>query len=205
MKLSVAIAGAIFLLASLTACIGDWASEEVDELIEDAQEDVFGTPTPQSMEPGGKGGSGVGATDTSVSFASVDAGHGHHACGVKRDGSISCWGGNSEGQATPPAGEFASVSAGGEQTCGVKTDGPIVCWGEDHYGEATPPAGEFVSVSAGAEHTCGVKMDGSVACWGFDSSGEATPPAGGVRHRQRRVIPRLRGKDGRLYRLLGKR
>ena len=48
MKLSVAIAGAVFMLAFLTACIGDWASEEVDELIEDAQEDVFGTPTPQS-------------------------------------------------------------------------------------------------------------------------------------------------------------
>ena len=48
MKLSVAIAGAMFMLAFLTACIGDWASEEVDELIEDAEEDVFGTPTPQS-------------------------------------------------------------------------------------------------------------------------------------------------------------
>ena len=48
MKLSVAVAGAMFMLASLSACIGDWASEEVDELIEYAEEDVFGTPTPQS-------------------------------------------------------------------------------------------------------------------------------------------------------------
>ena len=48
MKLSLAIAGAIFLLASLTACIGDRASEAVDEFIEDAKEDALGTPTPQS-------------------------------------------------------------------------------------------------------------------------------------------------------------
>ena len=48
MKLSLAIASAIFLLASLTACIGDRASEAVDEFIEDAKEDALGTPTPQS-------------------------------------------------------------------------------------------------------------------------------------------------------------
>ena len=48
MKLSVAIAGAIFLLASLTACIGDRSSEAVDKFIEDAKEDALGTPTPQS-------------------------------------------------------------------------------------------------------------------------------------------------------------
>ena len=30
----------------------------------------------------------------------------------------------------PPAGEFASVSAGQYHTCGVKTDGSVACWGE---------------------------------------------------------------------------
>ena len=54
MKLSVAIAGAIFLLASLTACIGDRSSEAVNKFIEDAKEDALGTPTPQS---GGRSGS----------------------------------------------------------------------------------------------------------------------------------------------------
>ena len=43
---------------------------------------------------------------------------GFHTCGVRTDGSVECWGsnedvgGNEVGQATPPSGEFASVSAG---------------------------------------------------------------------------------------------
>ena len=52
MRLSVAIAGAMVMLAFLTACEfkspADRVNEAVDELIEDSVEDVFGTPTPQS-------------------------------------------------------------------------------------------------------------------------------------------------------------
>ena len=73
-----------------------------------------------------------------------------------------------DGKATPPGGEFASVSVGnGGHTCGVKQDG-AVGWGG---GEATPPGGEFASVSAGDFHTCGVKRDGAVACWGSQARG----------------------------------
>ena len=119
-------------------------------------------------------------------FASVSAGW-DHTCGVQRDGSVACWGSNYAnsiwlGQATPPAGEFTSVSAGGVigggHTCGVRRDGSVACWGRDRDGQATPPAREFASVSAGFRHTCGVRRDGSVACWGRDRDGQATPPAG---------------------------
>ena len=110
-------------------------------------------------------------------FASVSAGSWHN-CGVKRDGTVACWGNNRDGRATPPSGEFASVSAGSNHTCGVKRDGSVACWGNDYYGQATPPSGEFASASAGSRHTCGVKRDGSVACWGDDEYGEATPPSG---------------------------
>ena len=85
-------------------------------------------------------------------------------------------------QSTPPAGEFASVSAGTGHTCGVMTGGTVACWGSDYEGRATPPAGEFVSISAGAVHTCGVMTDGAVACWGSDRHAEfaqaTAPPAG---------------------------
>ena len=54
------------------------------------------------------------------------------------------------GEATPPDGEFASVSARHRHTCGVRTDGSVACWGNDEsMVEATPPDGEFESVSAG--------------------------------------------------------
>ena len=55
------------------------------------------------------------------------------SCGVKTDGSVACWGlDNRDGQSTPPAGSFVSVSAGGsEHSCGVKTDGSVACWGAE--------------------------------------------------------------------------
>ena len=55
---------------------------------------------------------GGGAPDVApVSFASVSVGT-EHACGVRADGTLACWGRNDAGQATPPAGAFSSVSAG---------------------------------------------------------------------------------------------
>ena len=69
----------------------------------------------------------------SVPFVSVSTGEAH-TCGLKTDGSVLCWGYNSDGQSTPPDGPFASVSAGLSHTCGVKTDGSVVCWGDDRWG-----------------------------------------------------------------------
>ena len=205
MKLRVAMAGAIIMLAFLSACEfkspADRVNEAVDELIEDSVEDVFGTPTPQSggvpapparnapteassgaagpkIEPTGdsgptatpqsmvkdvEGGPGAGADGASLSFASVSAGE-DHTCGVRRDGSIACWGNDEYSKATPPEGRFASVSAGGDHTCGVKEDGTVACWGTNMRGEVTPPEGRFVLVDAGLDHTCGVRDDGTVAC-----------------------------------------
>ena len=65
---------------------------------------------------------------------------------MRSDGSVACWGYDESGQATPPAGSFASVSAGSSHTCGVRSDGSVACWGYNEDGESTPPAGSFVSV-----------------------------------------------------------
>ena len=97
---------------------------------------------------------------------------------MRRDGSVECWGDDYHGQATPPAGEFSSVSAGYYHTCGVKTDGTVVCWGDDEEGQVTPPAGEFTSVSSKQRSTCGVKRDGSVECWGIRSMVLPAVPGG---------------------------
>ncbi|MCY4584047.1 MAG: hypothetical protein OXE50_14820, partial [Chloroflexi bacterium] len=48
------------------------------------------------------------------------------------DGSVACWGSDEYGQATPPEGEFTSVSAGRYHSCGVMIDGSAVCWGSNN-------------------------------------------------------------------------
>lgn len=131
-------------------------------------------------------------------FTQISAGLGH-ACGIKSDGAVACWGNNDYGQASSvsPAGAFIQVSAGAYHTCGVKSDGSVECWGsntdvEDKwYGQATPPPeasvpGAFAQVATGWLHTCGLKSDGTIACWGAGATntgvdyhfGQAMPPAG---------------------------
>ena len=61
--------------------------------------------------------------------------------GVRVDGSMACWGSDEFGQATPPEGKFASVSAGGFHTCGVRVDGFVVCWGYNEDGQAIATGG----------------------------------------------------------------
>jgi alpha-tubulin suppressor-like RCC1 family protein len=59
---------------------------------------------------------------------------------VRTDGTLACWGDNSDSQATPPGGGgFVSVSTGQHFACALKVDGAIACWGRNTSGEATPP------------------------------------------------------------------
>jgi alpha-tubulin suppressor-like RCC1 family protein len=88
-------------------------------------------------------------------------------CGARLDGTVECWGANDDGEATAPAGNFASVSAGRSHTCGVRSDGTVACWGVNDYGESTVPAGTFTSVSAGDSYTCGLRPNRRVECWGI--------------------------------------
>ncbi|MBK6847393.1 MAG: hypothetical protein IPG96_07565 [Proteobacteria bacterium] len=92
---------------------------------------------------------------------------------------MACWGRNDRGQATPPPGEFSSVSAGNGYACGVRTNGTLACWGSDTYGKAAAPlGGTFSSVSAGNQHTCAVRSTGTVTCWGDNSEGAYRAAAG---------------------------
>ena len=123
---------------------------------------------------------GDGALLTSAQFTAVDVGD-SHACGLRLDGSVVCWGANPVGRIEAPAGEFLAVSAGGLHSCGLLTDGTVACWGDDREGQSEAPAGEFQAVSAGWLHSCGLLADGAVACWGANQFGQSDAPSGSFR------------------------
>ena len=81
--------------------------------------------------PNPEGSGDTGAME--MEYTSVSAGT-FYTCGVRRDGSVACWGQDELSQATPPTGEFASVSAGSAHTCGVRRDGSVACWDNDKTG-----------------------------------------------------------------------
>jgi len=110
-----------------------------------------------------------------------------HACAIKANKSVACWGSNSFGQSTAPEGAFSAVAAGGSHSCAIRDpEGSLVCWGADNLGQLQAPStpGEtFVALSAGFYHTCAITSEGFVKCWGaqeFDQppAAAAVAPAG---------------------------
>ena len=110
----------------------------------------------------------LGATATTSpsaqqQFAAITAGS-SHSCGLRTDGTVTCWGENDNGQADAPSERFTAVSASWH-SCGLRTDGTVTCWGVNDDGEADAPSGQFTAYSAGGFHSCGLRTDGTVTCW----------------------------------------
>lgn len=97
-----------------------------------------------------------------------------HACGIRVDGTVVCWGKNQLGQASPPPGVFRAISAGNFYTCGIREDQTLACWGSNADGKATPPTGKYLAVSAGNQRACAITTDDLVKCWG-EPDEEPTP------------------------------
>ncbi len=143
----------------------------------------------------GEAGVVGGPSDSGGDFVQLAAGS-THACGLKTDGRIACWGGDSYGQATPPSGEFTQVACGHAFSCGLEPDGTVLCWGDEGgWGSGEGPApvalpGPFREVAAGmyrceeygctsgGRHVCALRTDGALDCWGENDNGQATPPSG---------------------------
>jgi alpha-tubulin suppressor-like RCC1 family protein len=136
-------------------------------------------------------------------WASIAAG-GFHACGVRKNGKLYCWGRDDNGQvgdAGPDAnvsapkriGDFedwTSVGGGLGHTCGIRHGGKLYCWGRDNKGQVGD-AGDNTNISSpkrigdfedwarvdgGNSHTCGVRENGKLYCWGDDTYGQLGTP-----------------------------
>ena len=140
----------------------------------------------------------VAVVGLSVTAKGIAAGS-KHSCALLTDGTVQCWGGNSDGQLGngSTTGSPAPVAVGGLTTtakaistgaahsCALLTDGTVQCWGDNSTGQlgngsttdsssAAPVSGVAgaKAIAAGYDHSCALLSDGTVKCWGDNAKGE---------------------------------
>lgn len=101
----------------------------------------------------GNGASLVLDSTSSISVPPISAGE-NHACAVKSDGSLYCWGNNDNGQLGLNSTSTAYYPA---QVHGVSDSGYLA---------------DVIQSAAGSNHTCALKSDGTVYCWGYNWYGQ---------------------------------
>jgi alpha-tubulin suppressor-like RCC1 family protein len=128
----------------------------------------------------------------------------NHACALLADGTVKCWGRDTDGQlgdgghmstSTPVqvkgVTDAVAVSAGGSHSCALLAGGGAVCWGSNGEGQLgdgstvssaipVPVAGlaGATAISSGRNHTCAVLATGAVDCWGENDWGQLGSPDG---------------------------
>ena len=92
-----------------------------------------------------------------------------HTCGLRRDGTVDCWG-ESRGS---PDGRYTAISLDSHRGFGIRLDGEIVSWltgGSEPYatvplaGWVAPAGQRFVTLSDGSGPLCGLLDNGGVLC-----------------------------------------
>jgi alpha-tubulin suppressor-like RCC1 family protein len=135
--------------------------------------------------------------DPMKAVQAVSAGGGH-ACLLRADGSLWCWGRNDRGQVgdgtrTPRPlpvrvaniSDVRMVAAGDAHTCAATGDGEVFCWGANDLGQLGDPSlgdhhepqlltgvANVAALAAGGDFSCALGDDGAVRCWGDDSAGQ---------------------------------
>lgn len=132
-----------------------------------------------------------------ISIAAGDS----HTCGVKSDGTLACWGRNSEGQVgnhgetqlhsprlVNTEHSWKQAVAGQSHSCGLRTDGTLWCWGRNTAQDSGYPLGietewqltdptpvsneRWRSVATGGLHTCATSESAEIWCWGRNDAGQ---------------------------------
>jgi len=114
-----------------------------------------------------------------------------HACAIKTDNTLWCWGANNFGQLgngtmedsviPTQVGQEAGwrfIKRGENHTCAIKINATLWCWGanqEGQLGDGTSKPSrtpinvggtDWVAVDGNGNATCGTKKSGALSCWG---------------------------------------
>lgn len=110
---------------------------------------------------------GGGSVAAAGGFTAVAAGY-QHACAIRTDGSLVCWGSGGHGETDAPAGTYRSVTAHDNLTCATRLiDDSAICWGwKAAAWQRSMPAGGIESIGIGA-HMCAIASGRHLTCWGY--------------------------------------
>jgi len=119
-------------------------------------------------------------------------------CGVRRDGTVACWGTALDGglgvesarsarltpETVPRLREVVEVAPGADHVCARMRNGSVRCWGSARSGQlgdgttrsrashaAVLGLAGVAQIASGSHHSC-ARIDGRVRCWGSGASGE---------------------------------
>jgi alpha-tubulin suppressor-like RCC1 family protein len=98
-------------------------------------------------------------------FTHVAAGSTGHACAVRSDGTLWCWGLNDKGQ-------LAREPIDASSRCRVRGSNPERTLPCETRARRTTTFSDVADVSVGNGTTCALRRDGTVWCWGLNDAGE---------------------------------
>ena len=94
------------------------------------------------------------------------------ACGIKTDGTVSCWGSpnNPAVVNSVPTGAFVELAVSSESACARRSNSTVACWGWDpnNYGFLRPPTDfNFSRLVPGENTNCAYDNRNKLHCWGW--------------------------------------
>jgi alpha-tubulin suppressor-like RCC1 family protein len=146
--------------------------------------------------------SSVPVTVSGINNAVAVASEGSHACVLRADNTVACWGSNAFGQLGVPSTTISgsnipvaatvldipaiAIAVGSGFTCALTTRRGVKCWGVNLSGQlgggTTGLSGGVTDViglssgvatiAAGDSHACARLDDGSIRCWGSNTAGK---------------------------------
>lgn len=169
-----------------------------------------GGPAPNHMDAGAPDASDADAMPPTTArplevsctgapcYVAVSGNSGHHFCGLLHDGTVRCWGRDTDDSAgrataTPVAGlsGVTQISVGPNYgACARTSDGSVYCWGKNDFGqlgrdpaETQVPNPQRVEglpsidrVELGNHTACAIGTDRALYCWGETPDGIGIDP-----------------------------